>query len=50
MWITFPTAVLATASALVSVSSAAPAGMFSGAKRDLKFDFNGEKVKGVNLG
>lgn len=43
------TTVLAAAN-LLRLSSAAPAGMFSGAKRDLKFDFNGEKVRGVNLG
>lgn len=42
--------VLAAASLLPSISNAAPAAMFSGAKRDLKFDFNGEKVRGVNLG
>jgi len=44
------TAVLATASVLAGLSNAAPAGMFSSPKRDLKFDFNGQKVKGVNLG
>lgn len=44
------TAVLAAASLLPGLSSAAPAGMFSGAKRDLKFDFNGDKIRGVNLG
>lgn len=43
-------AVLATASLLASLSNAAPTGMFSGVKRDLKFDFNGDKVRGVNLG
>jgi len=35
---------------LPDLSSAAPTGMFTSAKRDLKFDFNGEKVRGVNLG
>lgn len=44
------TAVLAAASLLPSFSNAAPAGMFSRAKRDLKFDFNGDKIRGVNLG
>ena len=47
---TLSTAVLAAASLLPGLSSAAPAGMFSGAKRDLKFDFNGDKIRGVNLG
>lgn len=47
---TLPTVVLAATSLLSGLGSAAPAGMFSGAKRDLKFDFNGGKVRGVNLG
>jgi len=44
------TAALATASLLAGLSNAAPTGMFSGVKRDLKFDFDGDKVRGVNLG
>ena len=44
------TTALAAVSLLPDLSSAAPTGMFTSAKRDLKFDFNGEKVRGVNLG
>lgn len=46
----FSTAVLAAVALLPGFSSAAPAGLFSEAKRDLKFDFNGDKIRGVNLG
>lgn len=45
-----PAAALAAVSFLSGLSSAAPTGMFSGVKRDLKFDFNGDKIRGVNLG
>jgi glucan 1,3-beta-glucosidase len=50
---TFPklsTVALAAAALLPSFSNAAPATLMSPAKRDLKFAFGDDKIRGVNLG
>jgi len=44
------TTVLASASIFSSMTSGLPTAVSSNAKRDLKFDFNGDKIRGVNLG
>ena len=48
----FSAAALAAAALLATYSNAAPTGLMSAMKRgdSLKFNFNGEKVRGVNLG
>lgn len=44
------TSAVAAAALLASVGSAAPAPMTRANKRDLRFDFGGDKIRGVNLG
>ncbi|KAK6420281.1 hypothetical protein LTR95_016960, partial [Oleoguttula sp. CCFEE 5521] len=44
------TSAVAAVALLSSVSNAAPAGIMSKVRRDLKFGFGSEKVRGVNLG
>ncbi|OQO14942.1 hypothetical protein B0A48_00324 [Cryoendolithus antarcticus] len=47
---TLATSAVAAAALLSSLSNAAPAGVMSKVRRDLKFGFGSEKVRGVNLG